>query len=69
MEKLKNTKYRFGFTGTLDGSQTHKLVLEGLFGPVFQPVTTKKLIDDKHLADFLIKCITLKYPQDICKRV
>ena len=69
MEKLKNTKYRFGFTGTLDGSQTHKLVLEGLFGPVFQPVTTKKLIDDKHLADFLIKCITLKYPEDICKRV
>ena len=43
MEKLKNTKYRFGFTGTLDGSQTHKLVLEGLFGPVFQPVTTKNL--------------------------
>jgi len=69
MEKLKNTKYRFGFTGTLDGSQTHKLVLEGLFGPVYQPVTTKKLIDDKHLADFLIKCITLKYPEQICKQV
>jgi len=69
MEKLKNTKYRFGFTGTLDGSHTHKLVLEGLFGPVYQPVTTKKLIDDKHLADFLIKCITLKYPEHLCKQV
>ncbi len=32
MEKLNNCKYRFGFTGTLDGTQTHKLVLEGLFG-------------------------------------
>ena len=29
---------------------------------------TKKLIDDKHLADFLIKCITLKYPEQICKQ-
>ena len=33
MSKLHNTKYRFGFTGTLDGTQTHKWVLEGLFGP------------------------------------
>ena len=67
MEKLINTKYRFGFTGTLDGSQTHKLVLEGLFGPVYQTVTTKKLIDDKHLADFKIQCITLKYSEQVRK--
>ena len=67
MEKLKNTKYRFGFTGTLDGSQTHKLVLEGLFGPVYQTVTTKNLIDQKHLAQFKIQCITLKYNNEIRK--
>ena len=28
MTKLHNAKYRFGFTGTLDGSKTHKWVLE-----------------------------------------
>ena len=33
MTKLHHAKYRFGFTGTLDGTQTHKWVLEGLFGP------------------------------------
>ena len=33
MSKLLDCKYRFGFTGTLDGTQTHKWVLEGLFGP------------------------------------
>ena len=32
MTKLEKTKYRVGLTGTLDGSKTHKLVLEGLFG-------------------------------------
>ena len=31
MTKLHRAKYRFGFTGTLDGTQTHKWVLEGLF--------------------------------------
>ena len=32
MTKLHHAKHRFGFTGTLDGTQTHKWVLEGLFG-------------------------------------
>ena len=36
MTKLHHAKYRFGFTGTLDGTQTHKWVLEGLFGPSYK---------------------------------
>jgi superfamily II DNA or RNA helicase len=65
MSKLSKTKYRFGFTGTLDGTQTHKLVLEGLFGKVRQVTTTAKLIEEKHLAEFQIKAIILKYPDII----
>ena len=34
LTKMDGCRYRFGFTGTLDGTQTHRLVLEGLFGPV-----------------------------------
>ena len=30
LTKLEKTKYKVGLTGTLDGSKTHKLVLEGL---------------------------------------
>jgi len=67
MEKLPQCKYRFGFTGTLDGTQTNKLVLEGLFGPVMRVVQTKELIDEGTLADFRIKCLVLKYPADVCK--
>ena len=40
MTKLHTAKYRFGFTGTLDGSQTHKWVLEGLFGPAYKVTRT-----------------------------
>ena len=69
MSKLNNCKYRFGFTGTLDGTQTHKLVLEGLFGPVRQVTTTAELIDQKHLSQFQIKAIVLKHSADICKQL
>jgi superfamily II DNA or RNA helicase len=62
-----NSKYRIGCTGTLDGTQTHRLVLEGLFGPVYQSTSTSELIEKKQLADFKIKCLILKYPETICK--
>jgi superfamily II DNA or RNA helicase len=69
MTNLENCEYRFGFTGTLDGTQTHKLVLEGLFGPVNQVTTTKKLMDEGTVADFKIKIIALRYPDEIKKQV
>ena len=62
-----NAKYRIGTTGTLDGSQTHKLVLEGLFGPVYKATTTADLIDKGQLASFKIKCLILKHPESVCK--
>ena len=61
-----NTKYRIGLTGTLDGTKTHKLVLEGLFGTVEKVISTKELIDKKQLADFEIKCLILKHSDTIC---
>lgn len=67
MTGLKNAKYRIGCTGTLDGTQTHKLVLEGLFGPVYKATTTSELIENKQLASFRIKCLVLKYPESVCK--
>lgn len=67
MSVLDNCKYRFGFTGTLDGTQTHKLVLEGLFGPVKRVTTTAQLMEQKHLAELQIKALVLKYPDEIRK--
>ncbi len=62
-----NAKHRIGTTGTLDGTQTHRLVLEGLFGPVYKATTTSELIASKQLADFKIKCLILKYPENVCQ--
>ena len=62
MTKLRDTKYRYGFTGTLDGSQTHKWVLEGLFGPSYKITQTKELIDKGHLSKLNIRVLLLKHP-------
>ena len=51
LEKCTEAKFRIGTTGTLDGTQTHQLVLEGLFGPVYKVTTTKELIDRSALAN------------------
>jgi superfamily II DNA or RNA helicase len=61
---LVDCKYRFGFTGTLDGTETNKLVLEGLFGKAKQFVKTKELIDSDHLSAFKIKCLVLKHTDE-----
>lgn len=61
MTKLIDCENRIGFTGTLDGSYTNKLVLEGMFGPVKQVTETATLIEQGHLADFTVKCIVLQH--------
>ena len=62
MTKLDNAKYRFGFTGTLDGSQTHKWVLEGLFGPSYKIIKTDELMKKGHVATLDINVLLLKHP-------
>jgi len=61
MTKLHNAKYRFGFTGTLDGSKTHKWVLEGLFGDYERVTKTDDLIKSGYLSNFRIKILLCKH--------
>ena len=62
MTKLEHAKYRYGFTGTLDGTQTHKWVLEGLFGPAYKVTKTEELMRQGHLSKLDIQCLVLKHP-------
>lgn len=62
LDKCVNAPYRIGTTGTLDGTKTHKLVLEGIFGTVKKVITTKKLMETNQVADLKIVCLVLEYP-------
>lgn len=65
MTKLKTCPFRIGTTGTLDGTLTHKLVIEGLFGRVYKVTSTKELIEKNILSNLTIDCILLKYPDEV----
>ena len=69
LTKCSNANYRYGLTGTLDGTQTHKLVLEGLFGPHINITTSKELIDRGDLANISIDILLLKHKEEHCKEV
>lgn len=67
LSSLTNCKYRFGTTGTLDGDPLNETTIEGLFGPRYEAVTTKELMDQGFVSKLKIRCIVLKYPEDVCK--
>ena len=63
LNKMPHCRYRIGTTGTLDGTQTHKLILEGIFGAVHKVTTTRQLIKNDQLADLDITVLTLEYQE------
>ena len=69
LSSLDNCKYRFGTTGTLDDHALNKITIEGLFGPQYQVVTTKDLMESGYVSPLKIKCIVLKYPKEVCKGI
>jgi superfamily II DNA or RNA helicase len=68
MESLVHADYRMGMTATLDGTDTHKLVLEGLFGQTKRFIKTRELIDRGYAAKLNIKCLVLRYSEQKQKR-
>jgi len=62
LSKMCDAKYRFGFTGTLDGIEVNKLVLEGLFGPSYKIIKTDELMKKGHVAKLDINVLLLKHP-------
>lgn len=69
LSKCINARYRIGLTGSLDGTKTHKLVLEGLFGLAKRVATTKQLMEKNRLSEFEIKCLILKHDDEICEKL
>jgi len=69
MESTPTTRYRYGFTGTLDDCQAHQLILEGLFGNVSKVTTTNELVAEDQLAPLKVKLCVLEYPEAARKQM
>lgn len=67
LTSMENTHYRFGTTGTLDDNNLNRATIEGLFGPQYKSTTTKTLMEQGYVTPLKIKCIVLKYPEQVRK--
>lgn len=64
LEKSSNAEFRMGFTGTLDGTQIHSLVVKSALGPIKKFVTTKDLMDSGIVAKLEIINVILNHGDD-----
>ena len=65
MSKLHGCKYRYGFTGTLDGAECNQLILEGVFGRCSKVTKTHELMKKGHVAKLKVKILLLKHEEQI----
>ena len=61
LTKCRDAKYKVGLTGTLDGLESHQLVLEGLFGRVDRVTKTIDLMEKGQLSDLKVRVLLLKH--------
>jgi len=61
LEKMKTTAIRIGTRGTLDGSECHRLQLEGMFGPVKKVISSYQLMEEGTIAKINIQCVILRH--------
>lgn len=69
INNLPSTPFRFGFTGTLDGSKSHEMQCRAWFGSLIKSKSTRELIDAGVLSPLEVRCISLEYPDSDRKTV
>jgi len=69
LESSVNASIRYGFTGTLQDTEMHKLVILGLLGPDKKIIGTKQLMDEGYVANLTIKVLLLKYSEEARKEL
>jgi superfamily II DNA or RNA helicase len=60
---MPHVRYRFGFTGTLDGSKTHELQCRAWFGSMIKSSSTKDLMDKGLLSSLEICSLSIEYSE------
>ena len=65
MGKCTNAEYRIGLTGTISEAKVHKYTLISLFGPIYETITTKAMIDRGITAQLKIKALVMDFPDHV----
>ena len=68
-EKLAAADIRIGMTGTLDGTETNQLVLEGVFGATKRFISTVEMIGKGMATELQIQSLSLCYREEVRKAI
>ena len=63
----RNAEYKFGLSGSLKDAIANEFQYLALFGPTFKPTSTKELMDEGQVSNLKIRCVFIKYPENVCK--
>ena len=67
LEKCSYADYRIGLTGTTDNVKANINTIVGLTGKIIKLTSTKELMDRNEVSNLIIKCLILKYDEEIKK--
>lgn len=61
---LNNCMFKFGLSGSLRDGKANVMQYVGMFGEIFRPVSTSKLMEDGQVTELKINSIFLRYPDE-----
>ncbi|MGL4523041.1 MAG: DEAD/DEAH box helicase family protein [Bacilli bacterium] len=68
VKNMRHCEYKFGLSGSLKDGKANVLQYIGMFGDVFRPVDTAKLMEDGQVAQLEVKSVMIKYPDEECAK-
>lgn len=66
---LNNCMFKFGLSGSLRDGKANIMQYVGMFGEIFKPVTTSKLMEDGQVTELKINSIFLRYPDEFTTKL
>lgn len=66
---LNNCMFKFGLSGSLRDGKANVMQYVGMFGEIFRPVSTSKLMEDGQVTELKINSIFLRYPDEFATKL
>lgn len=66
IKQLSHCEFKFGLSGSLRDGKANIMQYVGLFGEIYRPVDTRKLMDDGQITEVDIKATILRYQDHEC---
>ena len=67
VKKMNYCQYKIGLSGSLRDGKANILQYVGMFGDIFKPVSTAKLMEEGQVSQLKINALLLQHPKEDCK--